>query len=134
MNKIRLGFSIGCLLLVSGLFFVSSTASADDVKKERVYYLKIVVVDNTEQPEGVEFIHDAILTIEGTSRKLIQVTTTNEHTELIKVAISWHDATKNEKLRLLTLPIVILPLETRNLELEIDSLRKRIEELEALLK
>ena len=71
---------------------------------KRVYYLGIERIDKVEVVKGAAFIHDAILGIEGTQRKLIQDTTQAEHDGLISVATSWREATQEEIAQLAMLP------------------------------
>ncbi len=71
---------------------------------KRVYYLETELIDNTEVIKGAQYIHNAVLDVEGTLRKLIQDTTNTEHTGLIAVAVSWREANTNEIAQLATLP------------------------------
>ena len=77
---------------------------AEDRIMIRVYYLETERIDNTDTVKGIEFIHNAILSIEGTLKKLIQDTTDIEHNGLIAVATSWREATPDEIAQLATLP------------------------------
>ncbi|GAI84850.1 unnamed protein product [marine sediment metagenome] len=71
---------------------------------KRVYYLEVERVNNTDTVKGSQYIHDAILGIEGTLRKLIQDTTKEEHSGLVAVAESWREATPDEIAQLEALP------------------------------
>jgi len=62
----------------------------------RVYYLETEMIDGAEKPKGIEYIHHAILEVEGMLRKLIQDTTDEEHNGLIAVANTWREATQEE--------------------------------------
>lgn len=62
----------------------------------RVYYLEVERVDNTDVVKGIEYIHSAILEVDGTLRKLTQDTTDAEHAGLIPMSESWREATQEE--------------------------------------
>ncbi len=80
----------------------------------RTYYLEteIDTVTGLQTVKGIQYIHDAILGVEGTLRKLIQDTTDTEHAGLETVAVSWREATAEEKTALTTLPISIPVLDS----------------------
>ena len=98
---------------------------------KRVYYLETVRVGNTDTVKGIEYIHQAILGVEGTLRKLIQDTTNVEHNGLTTIAKSWRDATDVEIAQLASIPKSVLT-PTRDLEAEIDNLNARIKKLEKI--
>ena len=75
----------------------------------RVYYLDTIIINQTEVVVGSEYIHQAILSVEGTLRKLIQDTTDVEHSALASLAESWRDATPQEIAALDALPAVPPP-------------------------
>ena len=97
----------------------------------RVYLLKTEIKGETETLKGIEYIHNAILDVEGNLRKLIQDTTDAEHTELSKLAENWRNASDEEKKQFQTTSYIHdVPVQTRNLAKEIDTLKARIEKLE----
>jgi len=87
----------------------------------RTYYLETVRIDNTDTVKGIEYIHNAVLDVEGTLRKLIQDTTAEEHNGLIAVAVSWREATQDEVTQLEALPPP--PPPQRNPLKEIDEIK-----------
>lgn len=94
----------------------------------RTYFLKTKRIDGVDTCDGMEFIHDALLTTEGELRKLIQDTTDTEHKGLIKVADNWRETDKEEIAIFQKMP---KPSEGRNLVAEIDELKARLDSLKA---
>jgi len=90
----------------------------------RVYYLETERIANTDTVNGIQYIHDAILGVEGILRVLIQDTTVPEHNFLIAIAKSWRAATAAESTLLATLPPPAPP--ARNLAAELDALRSQV--------
>ena len=101
----------------------------------RIYYLETERIANTDTVKGIQYIHDAILDVEGTLRKLIQDTTDIEHTGLIKVAKSWREAEKQEidSLNDMKARNPIMP-SPRDLAKELDELEVRVAVLEKKVK
>ena len=92
----------------------------------RVYYLGTEIVNKAECPRGIDYIHDAILGIEGTQRKLTQDTTEEEHTGLIAVADSWRDADEKEINQLNDMKASLPTEPARDILKEIDELKASI--------
>lgn len=102
----------------------------------KVYYLKVDKVDNIETPQGISYIHDAILdaTEKPDVRKLIMDTTTDEDITLSALAIEVRKATEDEVARLHS-DLVMMPKEpTRNPITEIDQIKVIIQDHEVRLK
>lgn len=97
----------------------------------RVYYLETELVDGAEVVKGSEFIHHALLSIEGSLRKLLQDTTEAEHTGLITVAESWREATEDEAQQLANEewglepepPLVFAPLPGTGLPAQVENIK-----------
>ena len=97
----------------------------------RVYYLKSDRIDKTDTVKGIEYIHNAILDVEGALNKLIQDTTDAEHIELSRLAEIWRNATDEEKKQFQTTSYIHdAPAQTKDLAKEIDTLKARLEKLE----
>ena len=76
----------------------------------RVYFLPVLTIAGGEVVAGAEYIHDALLecTDDPMERKLIQVTTDDEHTGLVACASSWREA-KPYEVDLYNAMVIILP-------------------------
>jgi hypothetical protein len=93
----------------------------------RTYYLETETINDSLQCKAQQYIHNAMLSIEGNLRKLVQDTTSIEHDELIKAAKSWRLPTDDETVSFTTFknshPIMAIP---RDLAKEIDDLKTQI--------
>jgi hypothetical protein len=89
----------------------------------RVYYLETEKIDNTEYCKGQQYIHRAILEVEGTLRKLLQDTTDGEHNGLIKVADSWREANQDEIAGLTKFKADFPDIPARDIFKEVDDLK-----------
>lgn len=70
----------------------------------RVYYLDTQITDNIESIIGQQYIHHALIDMEGTLRKVIQNTSDKEHNALIALAFSWREPTAAELNGYATIP------------------------------
>jgi len=97
----------------------------------RVYFLEKEIKDKIDTVKGIEYIHNAILDVEGALNKLIQDTTDLEHTELSRLAENWRNASDEEKKQFQTASYIHdISSPTKDLVKEIDSLKAKIEKLE----
>ena len=96
----------------------------------KVYYLKTEVTDGTEYVKGHQFVHHAIVEVEGNLRKLIQDTTPEEDSALTALASKVREPTTEEKSRFQAFLLELPSEPARDLIKEIDALRLRIEALE----
>jgi len=93
----------------------------------RTYFLPISVVDGVEVVAGIEYMHRAVLGVEGAERKLIQNTTPEEDFFLSTLSSMSREATDDEKAELENMLLEFpLPLPYRDLAAEIDELRADI--------
>ena len=93
----------------------------------RVYYLDTEIIDGVERVKGEEHIHDALLEVEGTQRKLVMDTTSEEHDALKKLAASSRLAYPQEQVALQAFPF---PPATPSLQQQLDELKARLDALE----
>lgn len=106
----------------------------------RVYYLETERIGNTDTLKGIEYIHDAILGVEDSLRKLIQDTTDGEHAGLIAVAVSRRVATPDEIALLAALPAPAPTLEPAHFSnpsftiTDFPGVEQRVKNIEVFLK
>jgi len=62
----------------------------------KTYYLETEIINGTERVKGIDYIHHAILEIEGTKRKLIMDTTADEDSALSALALEVREPTAEE--------------------------------------
>ena len=96
----------------------------------KVYYLKTEVRDNIEYIKGHQFVHHAIVEVEGNLRKLIQDTTPEEDSALAALASKVREPTTEEKSRFQAFLLELPSEPARDLIKEIDALTLRIQALE----
>lgn len=95
----------------------------------RVYYLQVDTVGDTEIVRGHEYIHNAILGVQGSRRKLTQDTTPEEHKGLCTVATKHRKPTEKELALFAQLPEVSTMPPLRDLAAEIDALSAKVDAL-----
>ena len=98
----------------------------------RIYFLDTDIVQGTSVVRGIQYIHNAVLDVEGTLYKLIQNTTDAEHISLSKLAESWRESSDKEIKQFKDTPnIHDIPESVRDLAKEIDELKTKVAILEA---
>jgi hypothetical protein len=93
----------------------------------KVYYLKTERIEGTDTVEGIQFIHYAVLGVEGVLRKLIQDTTVAEDTGLSAVAVETRKATAGEIAQLESSKAMMSGEPARNLLAEMDELKAKVD-------
>ena len=98
----------------------------------RTYYLNVQKIDNTEVMDGLEYVHNALVDMEGELRRVIQDTTQDEHDALITIATKWRKSTAEEAKRFEDMKkeygeFSVIP---RDLGKEIDEIKSRLYVLE----
>jgi len=96
----------------------------------KTYFLPVNRIDNVETVAGMEYIHNAVLGVEGTERKLIQDTTPEEDFFLSTLSSMSREATDEEKAELENMLLEFPPSPPyRDLVAEVDKLKAEILEL-----
>ena len=93
----------------------------------RTYYLATEIIDGVEAVKGSQYIHHAILYVEGKLRKLVQDTIDNEHNGLAAIAESWREATKDEVTQFNEMKVNIPSTPPRDIYKELEAIEANLD-------